>query len=219
MPLLLELFSGTGSVGKVSAEMGYTVISLDRDMEATIQTDIMNWDYQNFPKPVIDVSWASPPCTEYSRAKTIGIRDIEGSNEIVKRTLDIIHYFKPKYWIIENPQTGLLKDQDMMYGIPFNDIDYCKYGMPYRKRTRLWNNIDTWIPKPLCKKDCLSMNPARTRHLQEAQQGGSTAERRRTQQTFRTTELYVVPSYLMKEIFTACDLEALTASEASSSES
>ena len=107
----------------------------------------------------------------------------------------------------------------MMYGIPFNDIDYCKYGMSYRKGTRLWNNIDTWIPKPLCKKDCLSMSPTRTRHLQEAQQGGSAAERRRTQQTFRTTELYVVPSDLIKEIFTACDLEASNTSEASSLES
>ena len=217
MPLLLELFSGTGSVGKVAESMGYTVVSLDRDMEATIQTDIMNWDYQNFPKPVIDVIWASPPCTEYSRAKTCGIRDIEGANAIVRRTLDIIDYFKPKYWIIENPQTGLLKEQEMMNGIPYLDVDYCKYGMPYRKRTRLWNNIDSWQPQPLCKRDCLSMNPERTRHL--AQQGGSTAERRRTQQTFRTTELYVVPSELIKEIFTACDMEVSTASEASSSES
>ena len=216
MPLLLELFSGTGSVGKVATEMGYTVISLDRDMEATIQMDIMNWDYQNFPKPVIDVIWASPPCTEYSRAKTCGIRDIEGANAIVRRTLDIIDYFKPKYWIIENPQTGLLKEQEMMNGIPYLDVDYCKYGMPYRKKTRLWNNIDSWQPQPLCKRDCLSMNPERTRHL--AQQGGSTAKRRRAQQTFRTTELYVVPSELIKEIFTAYDMEVSTASEASSSE-
>ena len=103
------MFSGTGSVGNVAKTMGYDVVSLDRDMDATIKIDIMNWDYQNFTKPVIDVIWASPPCTEYSRAKTLGIRDIEGANEIVKRTLDIIHYFKPKYWIIENPQTGLLR--------------------------------------------------------------------------------------------------------------
>jgi len=34
---LLELFSGTGSVGDVAKEMGFTVISLDRDMEANIK--------------------------------------------------------------------------------------------------------------------------------------------------------------------------------------
>ena len=57
------------------------------------------------------------------------------------------------------------------------------------------------------------MNATETRHLQEAQQGGSTAERRMTQQTFRTTELYVVPVELIKEIFLACDLNAETVSE------
>jgi fido (protein-threonine AMPylation protein) len=41
----------------------------------------------------------------------------------------------------------------------------------------------------------------------------------RTQQTFRTTDLYKVPSELIREIFTACDLDVSTASEASSSES
>ena len=193
MPLLLELFSGTGSVGKVATEMGYTVISLDRDMRASIQIDIMDWDYTDFQPHMFDVIWASPPCTEYSRAKTVGVRDIEGSNKVVKRTLDIIEYFQPKYWIVENPQTGLLKDQDIMVWIPFNDVDYCRYGMPYRKRTRLWNNVDLWKPKPLCFRDCGAMNEAKARQKQEAQQN--------------------VPPELIKEILLACDLEAINASE------
>ena len=213
MPRLLELFSGTGSVGEVAKEMGYTVLSLDRDMVADLTLDIRNWDYTRLQPRIFDVIWASPPCTEYSRAKSIGIRDIEGSNEIVKLTLDIINYFQPKYWILENPQTGLLKEQEMMTWIPYNDIDYCKYGLPYRKRTRLWNNIDSWHPKPLCKRDCDSMNETRTRHIQEAQQGGSTAERRQTQRTFSTSDLYKVPSELIEEILTSCDFEAEDASD------
>ena len=213
MPMMLELFAGTGSVGNVAKELGYDVISLDRDMEAEIQIDITKWDYTDLPRGLFDVIWASPPCTEYSRAKTIGIRDIAGSNKVVQRTIEIIEYFSPKYWIIENPQTGLLKDQEFMKWIPYKDIDYCKYGMPYRKRTRLWNNIDGWQPKPLCKRDCNSMNEGRTRHIQEAQQGGNTAERRLTQQTFATTDLYKVPAELIKEILLACDMEAENASE------
>ena len=42
---LLELFSGTGSVGNVFKDHGWEVVSLDRDMAADIQTDIMDWDY------------------------------------------------------------------------------------------------------------------------------------------------------------------------------
>ena len=196
----LELFSGTGSVGSVAKELGYEVVSLDRDMEADIKCDIMDWDYKIYPPKYFDVIWASPPCTEYSRCKTIGVRDIAGSNIIVQRTLEIIEYFYPKYWIMENPQTGLLKDQLCRWGIPFKDVDYCRYGMPYRKRTRIWNNIFNWNPKPLCKKDCLAMNETKTRHKEEAQRAGSTAERRLTGRRFKQSELYRVPAELIKEI-------------------
>ena len=41
--------------------------------------------------------------------KTTGVRKIDEANKIVLKTLEIIDYFKPKYWFIENPQTGLLK--------------------------------------------------------------------------------------------------------------
>ena len=88
-----------------------------------------------------------------------------------------------------------------MWGIPYKDIDYCRYGLPYRKRTRIWNNVFRWEPRPLCKKNCNSMNETRTRHIQEAQQAGSTRERRLTQQRFLTSELYRVPGELIREIF------------------
>jgi hypothetical protein len=42
-----------------------------------------------------------------------------------------------KRWMIENPQSGFVKDQIEMWGIPLKDLDYFKYDMPYRKRTRI----------------------------------------------------------------------------------
>ena len=89
----------------------------------------MNWDYKVFLPGAFDVIWASPPCTEYSRAKTVGVRKIDESNLIVQRTFDIIQYLQPRFYIVENPQTGLLKEQAIMRGRAFKDIDYCKYAL------------------------------------------------------------------------------------------
>ena len=81
---LLELFSGTKSVGKVAEQLGYEVTSLDLK-NADINCDIMNWNYT-------DVIWASPPCTEYSCAKTVGVKNIDKANDIVSRTIELIEF-------------------------------------------------------------------------------------------------------------------------------
>ena len=76
---LLELFSGTKSVGKVAERLGYDVTSLDLK-DADINIDILNWDYHQYQPKHFDVIWASPTCTEYSRANTTGTRKISKRN-------------------------------------------------------------------------------------------------------------------------------------------
>ena len=184
---ILELFSGTKSVGKVAEQLGFDVISLDL-RNADINCDILHWDYTCFVPGEFYFIWASPPCTEYSRAKTVGVRNIEHANSIVLKTLEIISYLDPVSWVIENPQTGLLKNQYFMNDLPYNDVDYCKYGMPYRKRTRLWNNIPKFEPLPLCNKDCNSM--IGNRHISTGQHDSNT-----------TRDLYAIPPQLIFNIF------------------
>ena len=50
---LLELFSGTGSVGNVASAMGFEVVSVDRDMPATHKCDIMDWNYKQYPLNIL----------------------------------------------------------------------------------------------------------------------------------------------------------------------
>ena len=47
---LLELFSGTQSVGKVARELGWEVTSLDLK-DADINTDILKWHYETQYQP------------------------------------------------------------------------------------------------------------------------------------------------------------------------
>ena len=71
MPRLLELFCGTKSIGRAFEAAGWEVVSLD------IVCDIRSWDYALFPPGHFDMVWASPVCTEYSRALTMRPRRLE----------------------------------------------------------------------------------------------------------------------------------------------
>ena len=159
---VLELFSGTESVGKVARALGYDVISLDLT-DATICCDIMEWDYKTFSVGYFDIIWASPPCNTFSKMRLSNVGRYGVTMEtiqqdisliglpILRRTEEIIDYFKPSLYFIENPQTGRMKDYIDRH---YYDVDYCKYsdwGM--RKRTRIWTNKIGFEPK-VCNKDC-----------------------------------------------------------------
>ena len=202
---LLELFSGSGSIGKVFKQ-SFEVTSLDSDPKAraTITCDILDWDFEKYEPGHFDVIWASPPCTEFSIAKTVGKRDLEKADAIVRRTLAIITYLRPNlYWFIENPATGLLKTRPYMQGLPSVTLDYCKYDMPYRKRTQIWTNAP-WTPRPLCRYDCGRIIPGTRMHEKTAQHGKEHNDTREGNQ-FQTKELYAIPSELVEDIYAVCE--------------
>lgn len=164
---LLDLFSGTGSFAKVARWYGWHVVSVDIDQRPHIThcEDILTFDYKQYPPRYFDIITASPPCTNYSSAnrKPIKDRDLTHSDNMVQKAIEIIEYFKPKYWLIENPQSGLLKFRPFMKDIPYTDVDYCRYGFPCRKRTRLWNNIPN-LQLHMCNKVCPVFDHENDRH-------------------------------------------------------
>ena len=161
MKTALVLFCGTKSVDRSLEKFGFHVDSLDIDKKcgATWTCNILDWDYQQIEPGTYDYIHASPPCTEYSRARTTAktARNFELADGIVAKTLEIIRYLKPKCHTLENPATGLLKTRDVIQGIPYKDICYCKYSdginHRYRKATRIWGFLPTFVPRPMCTRN------------------------------------------------------------------
>jgi hypothetical protein len=158
---LLELFCGTKSVGKIFSQNGWEVVSVDieKKYNPTILTNVMDFDYTSYPSHYFDIIWASPPCATFSTiygsfhkySKEKIKQDMEEKGlPLLRKAQEIINYFQPKFWFIENPATGRMKNY--MDNIPFIDVDYCQYGYLYRKRTRIWTNLAFIGKKCNCKK-------------------------------------------------------------------
>ena len=204
---LLELFSGTGSVKKAVGSQFEEVVSLDilPKFEPTECCDILQWDYTKYPPGYFDCIWASPPCTEYSKAKTQGERNLALADSIVRRTLLILQYFQPTKWFIENPQTGLLKRREFMEGIPYADFDYCMYGFQYRKRTRIWTNVK--IQSRLCNKQCGSFDGVRHKlncgngYVSSTKTDSIYSGKQRSDRLVSKEEKYSIPTQLIRDLF------------------
>ena len=169
---VLELFSGTGSVGKVCDKLGWNSVSVDLIADADHKVDIMEFDYKQYPKDYFQVIWASPPCTNYSKlqdgwlgrmrkgeiyTKEIQEKEMNEDDKLVLKTLEIIDYFNPDLWFIENPASSKMKDRTYMKDRPFYIVDYCMYSdWGYRKRTRIWTNKKDWNALT-CNKECGNM--------------------------------------------------------------
>tara|TARA_R110002153_G_scaffold56361_1_gene155824 strand:- start:782 stop:1621 length:840 start_codon:yes stop_codon:yes gene_type:complete len=183
----LELFSGTHSFGKITSEMGFDVVSLDRDLDASCpftdyvskkhhKEDIMHWDYKQYPKDFFKLITASPVCMWWSNLRSSWIgRKLKAHNgavctrelldkdidlygkPMVDKVFEILDYFKPEIYIIENPQGSKMKHyiaESYPHYNNYSDFSYCKFcDWGYQKNTRFWNNIDG-LTHCLCKKDC-----------------------------------------------------------------
>ena len=192
---LLELFSGTGSVGRVFRACAWEVVSLDLDARsgADIITNILDWDFTQFPDDHFDCIWASPPCTEYSIARTTARtpRNLELADAIVQRTLEIMSYFGCAYWM-ENPATGLLASRPVVRDLvePYI-VSYCMFGRPFRKNTYLWTNVPFRDIK--CDRACGAY--ADGRHEAAAQRGNT-----RGQPGWSLSALHAIPEGLVQEV-------------------
>ena len=152
---VLELFKGSGSVTKVFEPSGHEVVSLDilAKFEPTHVCDILEFDYKQYPPKHFDIIWASPECKIYSQLQTTNVganRKFKTREELdaarldhskyVEKVLEMIEYFEPEEWYIENPYFSAMRYLDCMQGLTSYRFDYCRFGYEYQKPTRIWTS-------------------------------------------------------------------------------
>lgn len=148
-----------------------TTLDILEENDPDIVADICIWDYCScFLPGYFDIIWLSPPCTEYSPAKTCGERNIPRADTVAQAALRLIKLAEPPVWFMENPHTKLFKRPFMFALGPLrNRCTYCRYGFTYRKDTDIWSNI------PLSLLHCDDTHCASKaelgRHVCSAQQG------------------------------------------------
>ena len=184
-PRALDLFCGRKSAARVLERWGYEVTTLDNDPKRspTICADVLRWDYERlYPPGSFQIVVASPPCTEYSRALTKRVPQMEQADQVVRKAIEVIRYLDPPVWWLETPRNGRLVQRKLVEGLPYVDVDYCQFVQcGYQKPTRFYGSAHiTKLAAVLCDgQTCPSLDyrqpvcpGKRRRHVHR--KGGST---------------------------------------------
>lgn len=162
MRVILSLCDYSGLWPKPYREAGYMVILVDPKhkkrlmrcnllkLPYTVETLFSRYLYQ-LP-PVYGILMA-PPCTHFTRS---GAQDWKAKDEAgltargmatVEACLNIKDALAPTFWVLENPVGRLPRLFPERLGAPRMYFNPCDYGDPYTKRTGLWGDFNTDLPK------------------------------------------------------------------------
>ena len=160
-------------------------------------------NYSQYPRGYFDVIWASPPCTEYSQAKTRGVRRLGEADLRIVAMNHVIGKLNPTYWFVENPVSrdpfGLRYRAVMADLEPYRmECSYCQYGTPYRKRTHIWTNAQCILLTCSKAAGFCDFRKQNGRHAETAQAGPS---RDGTPGSGGARNVYPLPAPLLRALF------------------
>lgn len=202
---ILELFSGTRSIGKEFEKLGHKVFSVEWDHKffADLYKDIEYLRPSDIPF-IPDMIWASPDCTTYSIAgighhrnyhiaKSDYAKKSDRVNENLWSLISIFRFLNPKLlYFVENPRGFYrkmnFKHKDYLQPNLYT-VTYCQYGDSRMKPTDIFTNHDNPNFKPICKNG----DPCHVRAPRGTRNAGST-------QGLKKVDRSVIPQELCQYI-------------------
>lgn len=201
---IIDLFCGTKSISHVFQDRGHDVFTVDNNpkFNPDICCDMLYINKKSFPKEWRnpDVIWASPPCETFSLSGNSYYLGYPTTSKayiglaLAYKCLELIREMKPKIWFIENPRAGL-RAAWFMRPLQRDTVTYCQYGMNNMKPTDIFNNCDSFNPKPPCKNND-SCHVSAPRGSGKGTQGEKSTELRG-----------IIPRNLCEEVCVACEKE------------
>ena len=186
-------------MGRAFEAAGWEVVSLDivSKFEPTILCDIRSWDYTGH----FDMVWASPVCTEYSRALTTRPRRLLEGDALVLSALEIIAHFDPLMWVIENRHRAA--EDPAVHGTALGGRDI----LQVRNSVQEADAAVDGGRGGACAGPAAAARRGRTGHLRAAQRGPRLMEGQYERVSQSRELLYSVPAALCEEIARAATEE------------
>lgn len=143
---ILSLFDLTGNWARPYAEAGYNVWTFDIQNGEDVNDFSVEWFNENTDFGEVYGILAACPCTDFanSGARWFKDKDADGrtemSVELVEQTLRTVEYFRPKFWVLENPVGRIEKLTSLPpWRTAFQPHNF---GDPYTKKTLLWGKFN-----------------------------------------------------------------------------
>jgi len=151
--IIISLFDFSGIWSLPYRRAGYIVIPVD----SKLGIDLYDFNYQNIRKDSVHGILAAPPCTDFSKAGSCYWKEKDKSGKtsqsvkIIKKTLEIVEYFNPVFWALENPPGRLDKLIPELKTKRIYSFHPYEFGARYSKQTILWGNFNPFFFKNIVK--------------------------------------------------------------------
>ena len=149
---ILSLFDYSGNWPKYYKEAGYNVLQVD----IKYGIDILKLSTRDLPNQIHGIL-AAPPCTDFagSGAQYWKQKDLDGRTEeslkLVDKVLQMVDYYNPEFWALENPVGRLQKLRPELGESWYFQPHW--FGDPYTKKTGLWGKFNRDLPKSPVEPD------------------------------------------------------------------